>query len=147
MVDALVYFDSTVAKTVFKVCEDNLFCKDGVMEETGLIENMAQTCAARTSFKQRFADDGFGTLEVGNDAVSEQKNDIAHGKTKIGVLVMIQSLEIKRCPLVGEVLETMMTVEEEFFLAMIVRSEVQTGGETIATCKMKLLLTDKIPAG
>jgi len=54
-------------------------------------------------------------------------------------------LEMKRRPLVGEVLETSMTVEAEFFSTTSVWSEVHIGDETIATCKMKLLLTDKTP--
>ena len=99
------------------------------MEETGLIENIAQTCAAGASFKQ----------------FSEQNDNAASDKVKIGVIVMIHSLEMKRRPLVGETLETSMTVEAEFFSTTSVWSEVHIGDETIATCKMKLLLTDKTP--
>lgn len=125
MIDTLTHFDLKSAKTIFKIREDNLFCQDGVMEETGLIENIAQTCAASTSFKQR------------NASVSE--------KIKIGVIVLIHSLDIKRRPLVGEILETSMTIEEEIFSTILILSEVHTGNETIAVCRMKLLLTDKSP--
>ena len=128
MVDRLTHFDRVSAKTVFTVRADNLFCKDGVMEEAGLVENIAQTCAARTGFKQRLENCGFGS------------------QVKIGVIAMIHTLEMKRSPLVGEVLETSMTIEEEFFTTTLVRSEVKTGGETVATCRMKLFLTDKTPA-
>ena len=128
MVDRLTHFDEKSAKTVFTVREDNLFCKDGVMEEAGLIENIAQTCAARVGYKQR----------LGNkEAVSE--------KIKIGVIAMIHSLDMKRSPFAGEVLETSMMIEEEYFSTTLVRSEVKTGDETIATCRMKLFLTDKTP--
>jgi len=126
MVDKLTHFDWVSAKTVFTVREDNLFCKDGVMEEAGLVENIAQTCAARTGFKQRLENGDFTNI-------------------KIGVIAMIHSLEMKRCPLVGEVLETSMEIEEEFFSTTLVKSEVKTGDETIAICKMKLFLTDKVP--
>jgi len=66
-------------------------------------------------------------------------------KIKIGMIIMINLLEMKRRPLVGEVLETMMVIEEEFFSTTFVRSEVKIGDETIATCRMKLFLTDKTP--
>ena len=128
MVDQLTHYDSVSAKTVFTVREDNIFCKDGMMEEAGLVENIAQTCAARTGFKQRLENSEFASIKV-----------------KIGVIAMIQSLEMKRCPLVGEVLETSMVIEEEVFTSTLVRSEVRTGDETIAVCKMKLVLTDKTP--
>jgi 3-hydroxymyristoyl/3-hydroxydecanoyl-(acyl carrier protein) dehydratase len=141
MIDKLTYFDPVSAKTIFKVREDNLFCKDGVMNETGLIENIAQTCAARTSFKQRLDHGGFEFA----GAVSEQKNNFASDKTKIGVIAVIHSLEMQRRPLAGEVLETTMTIEEEILSITLVRSEVRAGDEIIATCRMKLLLTDKTP--
>jgi len=135
MVDQLTHYDAVSAKTVFTVREDNLFCKDGVMEEAGLVENIAQTCAARTGFKQRLENGDFEKLSpvIGSE------------KIKIGVIAMIQSLEMKRRPLVGEVLETSMAIEEEVFTTTLVRSEVRTGNETIAVCRMKLVLTDKIP--
>ena len=127
MVDKLTHFDWVSAKTVFTVREDNIFCKDGMMEEAGLLENIAQTCAARTGFKQRL------------------ENKDVNDKIKIGVIAMIHTLEMKRRPVAGEVLETSMAIEEEHFSAMLVRSEVKTGDETIATCRMKLFLTEKTP--
>ena len=114
------------------------------MEETGLIENIAQTCAACASFKQFFGN-SVSILEAGGDSVSGQKNNAEPDKVKIGVIVMIHSLEMKRRPLVGEVLETSMIMEAEFFSTTLVWSEVRIGDETIATCRMKLLLTDKTP--
>ena len=60
-------------------------------------------------------------------------------------IAIIYSLEMKRRPIAGEVLETSLTVEEEFFSTTLVRSEVQIGDETVATCKLKLFLTDKTP--
>ena len=126
LVDQLVYFDQRAAKTVFTVHEANLFCKDGRMEEAGFVENIAQTCAAHTGFKQYLRNNG------------------ANDKIKIGVIAMIHSLEINRRPLTGEVLETSMVIEEEVFSTTLVRSEVKIGNEPIATCKMKLFLTEKM---
>ena len=138
MIDKLTHFDLKSAKTVFTVRNDNLFCCDGVMEEAGLVENIAQTCAARTGFKQIKQQ-----VEV-NDIVPANSNHTIE-KVKIGVIGMINMLEMKRCPLVGEVLETSMDIEEEFFSTTLVCSEVKIGDETIATCRMKLFLTDKTP--
>jgi len=139
MIDKLTHFDVSSAKTVFTVRADNLFCRDGVMEEAGLVENIAQTCAARTGFKQYLKNNGFSFPE--SDSVQNSVNE----KIKIGVIAMIDDLEMKRCPFVGETLETTMVIEEEFFLTTFVRSEVQIGGESIAVCRMKLILTDKTP--
>jgi len=147
MIDKMTYFDLKSAKTVFTVNEDNLFCCDGVMEEAGLVENIAQTCAARTGFKQRLKNSGFlfdDSSPVMTDSDFLLRNEAcAIEKVKIGVIGMINMLEIKRCPLVGERLETSMDIEEEFFSITFVRSEVKIGDEIIATCRMKLFLTDK----
>ena len=127
MVDKLTNFIPASATTIFEVRNDNLFCKNGAMEESGLIENIAQTCAAGIGFAQK------------NNAESDKE------KVKIGVIAIIHSLEMKRRPLVGEVLETTMAIEEEYFTTTLVRAEVKIGNEIIASGKMKLFLTDKTP--
>jgi len=141
------------------------------------VENIAQTCAARTGFKQ-LLDNGAlvianpSTVDIINRelpitnfddsllppkalAMTEEHDELrikknnpdgsAGNKIKIGVIGMINMLEITRCPLVGEVLKTSMEIEEEFFSTTFVRSTVMIGDETIATCRMKLFLTDKTP--
>lgn len=126
MVDRLTYYDSVVTKTVFKVNEDNLFCHDGVMEESGLIENIAQTCAARMGYKEK----------------TEPHRD---GVIKIGFIGMIKSMYIFRNPQAGELLETTIEIMEDVFNATLVETKVECGNETLATCEMKIYLTDKAP--
>jgi len=123
MVDALSYYDPVMAKTVFTVREDNIFCNGGRLEEAGLIENIAQTCAARMGYEEK----------------TEQQRD---GVIKIGYIGMIKTMEISRNPLVGELLETTIVIVENFFNTTLVETKVETAGETIATCEMKIYLTD-----
>ena len=124
MIDALSYYDPVVAKTFFTVREDNIFCTcDGRMEEMGLIENIAQTCAARMGYQEK----------------TEKQHDSV---IKIGYIGMIKTMEIYRNPLVGERLETTIAIIENFFNTTLVETKVETAGETIATCEMKIYLTD-----
>ena len=123
MVDRLTYYDSTVAKTVFSIRDEHIFCKDGRLEEAGLIENIAQTCAAR----------------VGYEVKMQQKGD---GEIKIGFIGMIKQMEIFRNPLVGEQLETTTEVVEDVFSTSLVTTKVEIGDELIATCDMKIFLTE-----
>jgi predicted hotdog family 3-hydroxylacyl-ACP dehydratase len=124
MVDALTYYDPVVTKTVFTVREDNIFCTcDGRMEEAGLIENIAQTCAARMGYEEKTETQRSGVI-------------------KIGFIGMIKTMEIYRNPLVGERLETTISVVENFFNTTLVETKVEVLGETIATCEMKIFLTD-----
>ena len=126
MVDKLIYYDSVITKTVFNVREDNLFCHDGIMEESGLIENIAQTCAVRMVYKEK----------------TEPHRD---GVIKIGFIGMIKSMHISRNPQVGELLETAIEIKEDVFNATLVETKVVCGDETLATCEMKIYLTDKVP--
>ena len=126
MVDKLTYYDPIVTKTVFTVREDNLFCKDGIMEEAGLIENIAQSCAARMGFKEK----------------TEPHRD---GVIKIGFIGMIKKMEMLRNPRVGEVLDTTVEIKEEIFNSTLVETTVMAGNEAIAKCEMKIYLTDKAP--
>lgn len=127
MVDKLVYYDPVVAKTIFEVREDNMFCKGGAMEEAGLVENIAQTCAAKTGYKEKTE------LQSG-------------GIVKIGFIGMIKTMNIFRSPRVGEVLTTTIEIKEEVFNTTLVEAFVEIGDETIARCDMKIYLTDKIPS-
>ncbi|MDR1379995.1 MAG: pseudouridylate synthase [Tannerella sp.] len=128
MVDRLTYYDPVITKTAFRVNGDNLFCRNGVMEESGLIENIAQTCAARMGYKEK----------------TEPQRD---GTIKIGFIGMIKTMLIFRNPHVGETLETTVEIREDVFNATLVRTKVESGGETLATCEMKIYLTDKVPGG
>lgn len=123
MVDRLTYFDPLVVKTVFTVQDGHVFCKNGRLEEAGLIENIAQTCAARTGYEVRMRLRGDGSI-------------------KIGYIGMIKQMEIFRNPLVGEQLETTVEIVEDVFSTTLVATEVKVGDEVIATCEMKIFLTD-----
>ena len=50
MVDKLVYCDDNRARTNFLVQEGNILVEDGVLVEAGLVENIAQTAAARSGY-------------------------------------------------------------------------------------------------
>ena len=127
MIDKLTYYDPIVAKAIFTVREDNLFCKDGIMEEAGLIENIAQTCAARMGYQEK----------------TEPNRD---GVIKIGFIGMIKKMDMFRNPLVGEILATTVEIKEDVFNSTLVETKVEAGNETIAICEMKIYLTDKAPA-
>jgi len=123
MIDELTYFDSVIVKTVFTIKDEHIFCKDGRFEEAGLVENIAQTCAARTGYEVR----------------SGLKGD---GAIKIGFIGMIKQMEILRSPLVGEQLETTVEIVEDIFSTTLVATKVEINKELIATCDMKIYLTE-----
>ncbi|MDR1747068.1 MAG: pseudouridylate synthase [Tannerella sp.] len=123
LVDRLTHYSRGGGKTVYMVREGSPFCTNGRMEETGLIENIAQTCAARMGYEEK----------------TEAHRD---GNIKIGFVGMIKHMEIFRNPLVGEQLETTVIIREDVFSTSLVETKVEIGGELIAACDMKIFLTD-----
>ena len=45
MVDFILEIDDEKVETVFEIKTDNIFLKNDIFQESGLIENMAQTCS------------------------------------------------------------------------------------------------------
>jgi predicted hotdog family 3-hydroxylacyl-ACP dehydratase len=128
MVDKLIHFEDVVAISVFEIKADNLFCNAGFMEESALIENIAQTCAAHTGYKAK--------------CQGGQSEEI-----KIGYLGMIKNMKIMRKARVGETLATTILIRAEIFSTTLVEAKIEIDNETIAWCEMKIFLTDKTANG
>ncbi|MDR2847486.1 MAG: pseudouridylate synthase, partial [Bacteroidales bacterium] len=54
MVDKLLHFDMDVTTTAFKILPDNIFVVNDVLTESGIIESIAQTCAARMGYISKY---------------------------------------------------------------------------------------------
>ena len=120
MIDKMMSFNMTVTETQLEVRADNVFCKNGSLSAEGLMENIAQTCAARM---------GYINL-INNEAV------------KIGVIGSVNNYEVFRTPKIGEVILTSIEVIEEMFQITMVKAVVKCGDETLAQSNMKIELMD-----
>ena len=120
MIDKLLSFDMTVTVTQLEVRPDNVFCADGHLSAEGLMENIAQTCAAR----------------MGYINLTQNKS------VKIGVIGAVSNYEVFRTPKVGELIITTIEVLEELFQITMVKAFVRCGDETIAQGNMKIALMD-----
>jgi predicted hotdog family 3-hydroxylacyl-ACP dehydratase len=121
MIDALLYCDMATTKTTLLVREENIFCDDGHLSESGLIENIAQTCAARMGYINKY---------------------IYCNTVKLGFIGAIRNMEISRLPQTGEQLVTRIDTLEEIFQMTLVNAYIQVGEEQIAACGMKISITD-----
>ena len=121
MLDRVLSCDGCSTRAELTVREDNLFCEEGRLSASGLIEGIAQTCAARI---------GYFSLK-------------ACGVVKIGVIGAISRLELQRTPLSGERVVFEITVMEEVFQMTLVQATISVGDEVIGTAQMKIALTDK----
>lgn len=117
MISRLLHCDITVTITDLTVTSDNLFCYNGEIIETGIIENIAQTCAARMGYI--------------NSIVNT-------GEVRVGFIGSVRNLNIYRLPKVGETLITKVEVQSEVFNITLVLAKVTIGDEVIADCEMKI---------
>ena len=120
MIDRLVSCDMVMTTTELEVHEGNVFVVEGSLSAEGLMENMAQTCAARM---------GYINLSKGE-------------KVKLGVIGAVNSFDIFRTPKVGEKIVTTIEVLEELFQITLAKAVVRCGAEVIAEAKMKIALMD-----
>ena len=121
MIDKLLSFDMTVTVTQLEIRADNVFCKDGRLSAEGLMENIAQTCAARMGY------------------INMTKNEAV----KIGVIGSVNNYEVFRLPKVGEVIITTIEMMEEMFQVTMVKATVKCGEETLAQANMKIAIIDQ----
>ncbi|MCM1066635.1 MAG: pseudouridylate synthase [Muribaculaceae bacterium] len=121
MVGSLTHFDMDTTQTRTTVSEGNIFVDGGVFTPSGIIENIAQTCAARIGYVNKYI------LKKG---------------IQLGFIGAVRRLSINRCPAVGETLVTTITTLEEVFGMTLVRATVVSGGETIAEGEMKIAISE-----
>ncbi len=121
MVGTLVHIDerTTVTRTVIK--ESNIFVDGKSMSASGLIENIAQTCAARIGYVNKY---------------------ILKKEIQLGFIGAIRNMEIMRLPSVGEEIETSVDVMEEVFGMTLANATVTSNGETIAITEIKIAIKE-----
>jgi predicted hotdog family 3-hydroxylacyl-ACP dehydratase len=117
MIDSLVYFDPVITKTEFRIKPDCLFVEDGVLLEAGLLENIAQTCAARLGY--------INTV-------------ILKGPVRLGFIGAMKSLYVNSLPKINSILETKIEVVNEVFNITLVNATTLCNDEVLVTCEMKI---------
>lgn len=122
MIDRLTHFDETMTTTQLTVRTDNLFTEaDGHLNPCALVENIAQTCAARMGYINRY---------------------IYRQRVRLGYIGGIKNLQVLRTPRVGELLTTSIEVLQEVMRLTLVNATVRVGDEVIVTAEMKIALSD-----
>ena len=118
MVDRLLHCDPVVTETEFTVREDNILADDGRLSACGLIENIAQTCAARM---------GYINLSKG-EAV------------RVGVIGALRDMEIHVLPAVGSTITTRIEVSDEVFGMTLAQASSRCGDALLASGTIKIAL-------
>lgn len=118
MVEALLEADDASATTRYTVETNNVFVKDGFLTEPALIENIAQTAAARMGHLCRL-----------------RKEPVP-----VGFIGAVQQLEVSALPAVGDILETTIVIKNQVFDVTIISGTVRCKDEVLAKCDMKIFI-------
>ena len=120
MIDRLEHFEMQKVISTYTVPEDGIFVEDGHLNASGLLENIAQTCAARIGYINKY---------------------ILHRDLDVGVLAAVREMQIMEYPKVGDRLTTTIEVQTEVFGMIKIRAGVTSEGVTsIATAEVSMAL-------
>ena len=117
MVGTMVHFELGTSTTETVISPSNIFVRDGEFTAPGIMENIAQTCASRIGFYNKY---------------------ILHKDVQIGFIGAIRDYVVNRLPSVGSTIVTTVDVLEEVFGMTLASATVVCEGETVATAQIKL---------
>ena len=121
MISSLVRFDMQTTVTETIVSADNMFVEDGVFTAPGIVENIAQTCAARIGYVNKYI------LKKG---------------IQLGFIGAIRDLKVKDLPKVGDTITTSISVIDSVFGMTLVDAVVLNNGTEVASAQMKIAVKE-----
>ncbi len=107
--------------THFLVKEDHLLVNDGYLSESGIIENIAQTCAVHIGFYNKY---------------------ILNKKIQVGFIGAVKNLRIFDKVQIGDLLVTKIAIKTEFGSMKIADATVEVCGKKVAEGELKIALQD-----
>ena len=126
LISSLLQVSDAQAVTNFVFENTHPLCNSGKLTIAGLMENIAQTAAAKMGYEC----------------------NLLGKKIPIGFIGDVRDFSFTKLPVVGEEIETEIVITNQIFYVSIITGSVKLNGEEIANCKMKifspqLLIKDK----
>lgn len=118
MVDKLISFKENEIIAGISIVKENLFTKETIFQEAGLIEHMAQSVALYTGYQYYLKNESAPTGYIGS----------------------IKSIEILRLPKLNENVETTVSVLHEIMGVTLVDIISRVGSEVVSKGQMKTVL-------
>lgn len=117
MIGRLTHFEMSTSTTETEIVATNILVDGGGLSASGLLENIAQTCAARIGFYNKY---------------------VLHEDVQVGFIGAVRNYVIHSLPLVGSVITTKVDIVEEVFGMTLATAEVRCGKNILATAEIKL---------
>ncbi len=110
--------------TRFLIHEDNVFVEGGKLAPEGLVENIAQTCAARIGFINKY---------------------ILHKPVSIGYVCALKDFKVRETPAAGVTIETEINLKGEYGTMLMVDAVIKSDGNMVAEGSMVISLDENRP--
>jgi predicted hotdog family 3-hydroxylacyl-ACP dehydratase len=121
MVGKLLFTDEVTTRSSFIIGPDNVFVKNNVFQEAGLMENIAQTAALRAGYVAQAED----------------------APVAVGFIGAVGRFEVFDMPKVGDEIETEIKIENQIFDVTVLSGKVWHKENLLAQCEMKLFISNK----
>jgi len=118
MVDTMHSYTETSLVSGLKIEQDNIFVKNNIFLEAGLIEHMAQSVALHTGYQYFLRNEAAPTGYIGS----------------------IKEIEIKKLPQLNNTIQSEVTILQEFAGITLVNIVTTLNNEEIANGQMKTVL-------
>ena len=118
MIDELSVSEGNFTRTRLQVRADNIFAENGFFTEPGLLENIAQTAAARAGY--------------------EAQKDNA--PVRVGYIGAVKNFEVFDLPSVHDIIETEIVTGNQVFDVTVIKGTVYCDSRVIASCEMKIFI-------
>ena len=122
MVDALLSYTATTGAVGLTIAADNLFVQNGHLQESGVIEHIAQSIALHKGYYYY----------------------LQHQPAPMGYIGSIKRMNIHTLPEVGATLTTDLTIIQEFMGVTLVKVRTTAGGVLVAEGEMKTVIAESI---
>lgn len=99
---------------------DNLFVADGVLDECGIVEHIAQSAALRAGYESRSRGE----------------------KVRLGYIGAVNDLKIHYLPPVGSRLVTTEVTEQRIMNVTLISARTECDAKTVAECRMKIYMEE-----
>jgi len=116
MVGRLLYADQSSTRSSFRIERNNVFVKNNIFQEAGLLENMAQTAALGVGYKAKAADK----------------------PVAVGYIGAVKDLEIFSLPKADDELVTEIAIQNQIFNVTIFSAKIWLDKNLLAQCEMKV---------
>ncbi len=121
MIDSLVEFNKIITTTEATIADDSIFTDNDHFSVSGIIENIAQTCAARIGYINKYI--------LGRDL-------------QLGFIAAVRDMSVTSSARVGDVITTRVELIEEVFGMTLAKAVVTCGCNILVQTQIKMAMAE-----